>query len=68
MVLLKAGAISEEELQDLHRVIQCVENRDSFCVAHELVDRNRITRKAHRILREADRYALRPFRFLINRN
>lgn len=68
MVLSKAGMITEQELQTLHRVIQTIETPDSFCRAHELVDRNRITTKPLRIIEESRRYSLRPFRFLINRN
>ncbi len=68
MVLLKTETITDEELTGLHRLIQSIESPEEFCKAHELVDRNRITAKPKRILRESRRYLLRPFRFLINKN
>lgn len=68
MVLLKTETITEEELTGLHRLLQTIETPEEFCKAHELVDRNRITAKPKRILRESQRFLLRPFRFLINKN
>lgn len=68
MVLLKTETITEEELRDLHRLLQTIESPEEFCKAHELVDRNRITGKPNKILRESRHYLLRPFRFLINKN
>lgn len=68
LVLLNTETITEQELQGLHRILQTIESPDHFCQAHELVDRNRITSKPRKIIRESRRYLLRPFRFLINKN
>lgn len=62
------GQHLERELQSLHALLQQVETPEHFCRAHELVDRNRITRKPKKILKETKYYRMRPFRFLINRN
>ena len=45
-----------------------VENNETFCAAHELVARNRITSKKKRILKASAAYELKPFYFLINKN
>lgn len=68
LVLLKSETMTEEELKGLHRILQFAESSAQFCIAHELVDRNRITGKHKKILRESRHYLLRPFRFLINKN
>jgi hypothetical protein len=68
MVLLRNENITDEELQCLHQLLQAVESPAQFCLAHELVDRNRITNNAKRIFKETRFYFLRPFRFLINKN
>jgi len=39
-----------------------------FARAYQLVDRNHITVSARKILKEANRDAMRPFRFLIGKN
>ena len=62
------GETLEKELQCLHDILQRVETPEMFCRVHELVDRNRITRKPGKILRETKYYRLRAFRFLINCN
>lgn len=41
---------------------------DTFCQAHELAGRNRITRKKYKILRAFRQRQLPSFHFLINRN
>lgn len=58
----------EHELECLNAILRKTETSDNFCTAHELVNRNRITRKRYRILRESRYFRLRPFRFLINKN
>lgn len=68
LVLLQGETMSEGELQDLHKILQAAETPDKFCIAHELVDRNRITHDPKKIRKESRHYFLRPFRFLINKN
>jgi hypothetical protein len=72
IVLLKGEFISEQaieqEVEHLHGLLFSIESPEQFCRAHELVDRNRITSKKFRILRETRYSQLRPFRFLINKN
>jgi hypothetical protein len=72
LVLLKTPSISEEDFEKhidcLHSVAMQVENNETFCAAHELVARNRITSKKKRILKASAAYELKPFYFLINKN
>jgi hypothetical protein len=68
LVVLKRDWISEEELEGIHELLQSSISPDKFCVAHELVNRNKITRKTSLIMRESRHFNLRPFRFLICRN
>jgi hypothetical protein len=68
LVLQQQSAITEDELNKLHAILQQVETAEQFCRAHELVDRNRITRRPKKILKETRFFILRPFRFLINKN
>lgn len=58
----------EQEVACLHEILRFAESHEQFCIAHELVDRNRITQRVKKILRESKYYRLRPFRFLINKN
>lgn len=72
MVMLKHEFMTEhaiqQEVETLNKLLAQTESLESFCRAHELVDRNRITSKAKKILKESHFYNLRPFRFLINKN
>lgn len=68
LVLQQQSAITEADLNRLHAILQQVETPEIFCQAHELVDRNRITRRPKKILKETRFFILRPFRFLINKN
>ena len=68
LVLQKRAAVTAKELDRLHIILQEVETSSNFCKGHELVDRNRITRRSKKILKESRFYFLRPFRFLINKN
>ena len=72
MVLLKHESMSEfaiqQEVDMLNKLLAQTESPQSFCTAHELVDRNRITSKRKKILKESYFFTLRPFRFLINKN
>jgi hypothetical protein len=58
----------EEEKKLLYDIILLTESPQQFCIANELVDRNRITSKRKKIMKECSRLQLRPFRFLINKN
>lgn len=70
--MLKTSSISEEAFEQhidrLHSVAMQVENNQTFCAAHELVARNRITSRKKRILKAAAYFELKPFYFLINKN
>jgi hypothetical protein len=72
LVLLKSQFISQQALEQeaelLHLLFSSVESPISFCRAHELVDRNYITHKEIKILKAIGKHALKPFRFLINKN
>lgn len=73
IVVIRQGATLtdeafEQKVQALSRILQATETIENFTRSHELVDRNRITRKAFRI-REMIRYAELPaFRFFIGLN
>ena len=47
LVLLKSEFMSpkaiELEVECLNDMLRCTESDEQFCIAHELVDRNRIT-------------------------
>jgi len=58
----------EKEVACLNRILVFAESDENFCIAHELVDRNRITRKSKKILKAILKPELDPFRFLINKN
>lgn len=72
LVLLKtpslSGAAFENHVACLHRVLLQVENNETFCTAHELVKRIRITQKNKAILKAVSASELKPFYFLINKN
>lgn len=72
IVLLKNQLMSqqaiEHEVECLNGILRLAESEEQFCKAHELVDRNRITQKQKKILRESRFLELRAFRFLINKN
>jgi hypothetical protein len=58
----------EHEVESLTKILRITESPEQFCIATELVNRNRITNKPKRILKESAHYRLREFRFLINKN
>ncbi len=58
----------EHEVECLNEILRLTETNEHFCIAHELVDRNRITTKHNRILKAIRFVELKPFRFLINKN
>ncbi|MET0392309.1 MAG: hypothetical protein ABW019_04175 [Chitinophagaceae bacterium] len=72
IVLLKNQFMSqqaiEQEVECLHGLLRLTESEQQFCTAHELVDRNQITRKSKKIIRESRFRELRAFRFLLNKN
>ncbi|MBO9657389.1 MAG: hypothetical protein J7527_01045 [Chitinophagaceae bacterium] len=72
LVLLKNEFMSQQaidhEVECLNDILLIAESDEHFCVAHELVDRNRITSKPARILKAIRFSELKPFRFLINKN
>ena len=72
LVLYKADVYNDDLLQHevecLHQILLQVERNDIFCMAHELVTRNRITVKARLILQAISHIKLKPFHFLINKN
>jgi len=58
----------EEKIDCINTILKTVETREKFCIAFELVDRNKITSKFNKIVNESKHLKLRPFRFLINKN
>ncbi len=72
LVLLKSEFMSqqaiEQEVECLNDMLRRTESDDQFCIAHELVDRNRITSNPKKILKAIRFTELRQFRFLINKN
>ena len=72
MVMLKHEFMTDyaiqQEVENLNKLLIQTESPESFCTAHELVDRNRITFNKKKILKESELHTPRPFRFFINRN
>lgn len=72
LVLLKDDSMSERAIEHqvecLHFILHRAESAEQFCIAHELVDRNRITRKHSKLLKAIIEPELKPFRFLIGKN
>ena len=72
LVIVKDQFLSEQaieqEVECLNEILRNAESDEQFCIAHELVDRNRITQKSQRILKAISFTELKPFRFLINKN
>jgi hypothetical protein len=72
LMLLKNQFMSdqaiEHEVECLNEILLKTESPEHFCIAHELVNRNRVTSKPKKILRAIRFAELKPFRFLINKN
>ncbi|MFV0604472.1 MAG: hypothetical protein ACK5NK_01405 [Niabella sp.] len=72
ILLVKSESIDEEDIklamEHLHVVIDTVEKKEIFCNVHELVTRNRITRKSFKIMEAIRHHTLQPFYFLLNKN
>ena len=58
----------KQEVECLNQILLNIESPEQFCIAHELVDRNRITSNKKKILKETKHFLMKPFRFLINKN
>ena len=58
----------DTQVECLNYVIAFVDNKEGFCKAHELVNRNRITSNKRKILSAVRKEHLKPFRFLLNKN
>ena len=72
LVIFNTGLLDEDgirqETQCLQQILLQMESVEQFCIAHELVDRNRITSRKNKMIAAARHYRLRPFRFFINKN
>jgi hypothetical protein len=72
LVLIKNEFMSQQaidhEVDQLNNILRHTELPHQFCKAHELVQRNKITQKAHRLLVAFRSPLLKPFWFLIGRN
>ncbi|AHF17934.1 hypothetical protein [Niabella soli] len=58
----------KQEMSFVHKIVASVDNNDTFCSAHELVKRNRITNKRKPIVKAISRTRLKSFYFLLNKN
>ena len=61
-------AALEKEMEWLNKILITAETPQYFCIAHELVNRNRITQNKKKILSAVKHSELKPFRFLIGKN
>jgi len=72
VLLLKTRKINdkalEKELDNLEIILLQTESPKIFCKTHELVDRNRITRKESKLLNSYYQQELKAFRFLVCKN
>ena len=72
LVLIKSEFMSqqaiEQEVECLNNILRQTELPHRFCKAHELVRRNSITQKTHRLLAAYHLPLLKPFWFLISKN
>lgn len=72
LLVLYKSPVNQESLEKtvecLHKILVRVECNETFCQAHELVKRNRITHKSSAILHASLLPELKPFHFLINKN
>jgi len=72
VLLSKTALMSEEalekELINLENIFEFVESPSMFSKSHELVKRNRITRKASTLEKIYQKRLLKPFHFLVGKN
>jgi hypothetical protein len=54
--------------EEVYKILEHVSTPEQFCIAHELVNKFKITSKHHKILRETKFRRLRAFRFLLCKN
>ena len=58
----------ENELECLNGILYQTESPRQFCIAHELIDRNKITSNTSKLLRNYLKEDPGPFRFFICKN
>jgi hypothetical protein len=72
LVLIKNEFMSpqaiEQEVEYLNEILHRTELPHEFCRAHELVCRNHITQKTHKLLIAFRQVPLKPFWFLLSKN
>jgi|GEM_PF-4166339 hypothetical protein len=68
LILFHRDCITEKDSEYLRFLLLTIGSPEQFCNAFELLNRNRITSQKKKIVKEACRRQLRPFRFLINKN
>lgn len=68
VVFFQHAFIAQQEEERLYQIVSETESPEQFCIAHELLDRNRITSDPRKILKELLRREKRAFRFFINKN
>lgn len=72
IVLLKSEFMSRQAMEHavecLNDMLRSTESDEQFCIAHELVNRNRITTNPKKILKATRFTELKQFLFLINKN
>lgn len=67
-LLVLFGQASSSDERRLTEWLRAQVNESDVARAYQLVDRNRITLAADKVLKEVQRDTLRPFRFLIGKN
>ncbi len=71
-VLFTSGWLTEKtigrEMEYMKTILSRIDTPEQFCIAFELVDRNRISSNKKKIEKESRHYRLRHFRFLLNKN
>jgi len=72
LVIVKHDSVSqaalEKEMEWLNAILTTAETPSLFCIAHELVNRNRITQNKKKILNAVKNSELKAFLFLIGKN
>lgn len=71
LVLAKNNQLQlEQEVEQLNQLLYHVENENAFCIANEVIDVNRckVIKQPHLIIRTIRSGALKPFVFINNKN
>jgi len=74
LVLSKSASLNNDsfqhELEQLNSLLFNIENLQSFCAAHEIIDVNKykVIKKFHLIQQIIREKALKPFVFIFNKN